>query len=168
MMIRTGVVAVLLVPWACVTYTEAPPSASASLGPGASSGGASRDPEKSAPGDASIPPKPAIDAGAPEAASDAAPLTGCEGKAGSACQTCCEDAAPVAVMELVYQAFGDCACASPGSCAAVCATSYCAGSAPSGACAACLDAATACNAAAERACTTPACGPFLTCVSKCP
>ncbi len=168
MMVRTGVLVVLLA--SCVTYTEAPPPASSSLGNGTSSGGSSRGPERppSPPNDAATPPAPGPDAGLPDGSADAAALTGCEGKTGSACQACCEDAAPTAVTDLVYQAFGECACESPGYCAAVCASSYCAGLPAAGACAACLDAATACNAAAERACTTPACGPFLACVSTCP
>ncbi|NOU29425.1 MAG: hypothetical protein HOO96_16095 [Polyangiaceae bacterium] len=169
MMIRTGLLAVLLASWACVSYTEAPPPPSGSLGSGASSGGSSHSPEKSPPPvDASTPPVPVADAGTPDVAVDAVALTGCEGKTGRTCQVCCEDAAPTAVTDLMYQAFGECACESPGLCGAVCASSYCAGNAPTGACAACLDTATACDAAAERACTTPACGPFLTCVSKCP
>lgn len=169
MMIRTGVLAVLLTCWACVTYTEAPPPPAGLLGDGASSGGSSHSPEKApAPVDAAPPLPPVPDAGTLDGAVDAVALTGCEGKVGSACQTCCEDAAPTAVTDLMYQAFGECACESPGLCAAACDSSYCAGGAPSAGCAACLDAATACNAAAERACTTPACGPFLACVSKCP
>lgn len=167
MKIRTGFLAVLFACWACVSYTEAPPLPSGSLGNGASSGGSSHSPEKS-PGDASTPPVPVPDAGTSDASVDAVALTGCEGKTGRACQTCCEDAAPTAVTNLVYQAFGECACESPGLCDVVCASSYCAGDAPTGACAACLDSAAACNAAAERACTTAACGPFLACVSKCP
>lgn len=169
MMIRTGFLAVLLASWACVTYTEAPPPPSGLLGSGTSSGGSSHSPEKSPPPvDASTPPATA-DAGALDAAVDAVSLTGCEGKTGRACQVCCEDAAPTAVTDLLYQSFGECACESPGMCAFACASSYCAGNSPSGTCAACLDdVATACNAAAERACTTPACGPFLACISKCP
>jgi hypothetical protein len=83
-----------------------------------------------------------------------------------ACYDCCITPHE-AGYDVADQAFGDCACASPGVCAAQCATSYCAGQEPTAACEACLDAATQCDQAADTACAGNAdCQAITTCIQS--
>lgn len=122
-----------------------------------SSGGSSSSSSSSSSGST---PTPTDDAGTPSG-------DGCDTKTGEACYTCCDTAYPNQA-DILDQAFGDCACQAPGVCRSQCGSTYCAGKAPSTACETCLDNATQCDTAAEKACNaTAACTSFLGCVDKC-
>jgi len=72
-----------------------------------------------------------------------------------ACFQCCDTASPGG-FDVDSQAFGQCVCETPGTCAAACATSFCAGGPPTAACEQCLNGATQCEAQAEAACNANA------------
>jgi len=72
-----------------------------------------------------------------------------------ACYDCCITAHESG-FNAAEQAFGDCACQTPGVCKTQCSTTYCAGQQPSAACETCLNAATQCNTAADTACSANA------------
>lgn len=98
--------------------------------------------------------------GSPEPAKD------CSSSANAdACYQCCD---PTNAVEPAMQAFGECACATPGVCASACGTTFCAGQAPNAACEACLNGATQCETAADAACGA-ACKAAVACeeASKC-
>jgi hypothetical protein len=83
-----------------------------------------------------------------------------------ACFGCCDQAFPGG-FEVDAQAFGQCACESPGVCAQACAGSFCAGGQATPACEQCLATATQCNTAAETACNANAsCKGVFTCVDS--
>lgn len=97
-----------------------------------------------------------------------APGTGqCSAQASfDACFQCCDQAFPGG-FEVDAQAFGQCACESPGVCAQACATSFCAGGQATPACEQCLAAATQCNTVAETACNANAsCQGVFSCVDS--
>jgi hypothetical protein len=80
-----------------------------------------------------------------------------------ACLQCCDQAAPGG-FDFESNAFGQCACGSPGVCAQACAGTFCAGGQATAACEQCLTAATQCNTAAEAACNANAsCTAAFTC-----
>lgn len=90
----------------------------------------------------------------------------CSGEAtADACGACCD---PGNAIEPAMNVFGNCVCGTPGTCAAECGASFCNGLAPDAACKTCLDAATQCNADADKACGAD-CKAALTCseTSKC-
>jgi len=66
------------------------------------------------------------------------------------CFQCCDPGQATMAAE---DAFGRCACQSPGICASACSTSYCAGRAPTAACDNCLANAAQCEQVADTACT---------------
>lgn len=118
---------------------------------------------------------PAGDAGGPamtDAGGTTPPAGPCGNEAtGSACFTCCETQNP-AGLQVLQQAFGDCACNPQvtGNCSADCSTTWCAGVAASAACDNCLRAATTCEQQADAVCAANAtCNAMLTCDtnSKC-
>jgi len=82
-----------------------------------------------------------------------------------ACFTCCD---PSNAIEPAFEAFGNCVCATPGTCSAQCGTSYCNGQEPTAECKQCLDGATQCNELGETTCGA-SCKAAMTCVttSKC-
>ena len=94
-----------------------------------------------------------------------APTTCGSSATADACYQCCD---PTNAFEPPAQAFGECACATPGVCKTACGTTYCAGQAPDAACEACLNGATQCEAAADAACGA-ACKAAIACeeTSKC-
>ena len=80
------------------------------------------------------------------------------------CMQCCDQAFPGG-FEVDANAFGQCACESPGVCAQACAGSFCAGAAPTAACEQCLAGATQCNTQAETTCNANAsCKGVFTCL----
>ena len=83
-----------------------------------------------------------------------------------ACFTCCEKANPKA-LPILDQAFGQCACVSPGACANACSVSFCQGNPPpaGGSCDACLSANDpSCGQKADTACLANAdCKPLFAC-----
>jgi hypothetical protein len=82
-----------------------------------------------------------------------------------ACFQCCDQAFPGG-FEVDAQAFGQCACVSPGACAQACAGSFCAGGQATPACEQCLAAATQCNTVAESSCNANAsCQGVFNCVA---
>lgn len=82
------------------------------------------------------------------------------------CMQCCDEGFPGG-FEVDAQAFGACVCESPGTCAAACAGSYCAGSPPTAACEQCLQSAAQCNTTAEAACKANAsCQGVFACVDS--
>ncbi|MBX3189178.1 MAG: hypothetical protein KF819_19300 [Labilithrix sp.] len=116
------------------------------------------NPNEPAPGPGDQEPAPGPD-GTPAPAN-------CGGSAtAEACYTCCD---PTGAVDPAFAAFDNCACQSPGVCAAQCGNNYCTGNAPTAACIACLDGATACNAAGDAACNA-ACQAAFTCAdaNKC-
>jgi hypothetical protein len=79
------------------------------------------------------------------------------------CMDCCTKGNTNALAPAI-QAFGDCACVSPGTCADQCAFDYCIGLQPSDTCSQCLDGATQCQQAGDKACNADAtCRPALAC-----
>lgn len=80
------------------------------------------------------------------------------------CMQCCDQAFPGG-FEVDAQAFGQCACESPGPCAQACAGSFCAGGQATPACEQCLAVnAAQCNTTAEAACNAnAACKGVFTC-----
>ena len=86
---------------------------------------------------------------------------------GADCSDCCANAhqAGAAVGD---QAYGDCLCQTPGTCATECANSFCAGSLPQpgDTCDTCMQGATACDQAAVTACEGNAdCKAFEACMT---
>lgn len=71
------------------------------------------------------------------------------------CAACCDQAFPGG-FEVDAQAFGQCVCESPGTCAAVCGTSFCAGAQATPACEQCLATATQCQTQTETVCNANA------------
>lgn len=83
-----------------------------------------------------------------------------------ACFQCCDTKNPGG-LDVDGQAFGQCACETPGVCAQACGSSYCAGQEPTQACVTCLQNATQCETAAETACNAnAACKAALTCIQQ--
>lgn len=95
--------------------------------------------------------------GDPAAPGTPAPGTGqCAGQQTfDTCMQCCDQAAPGG-FDIDAQAFGQCVCESPGTCAAACGGSYCAGGQPTPACEQCLEAAVQCSTQAETVCNSNA------------
>lgn len=121
------------------------------------------------PNDPADPAAPAAPAN-PAAPGTPAPGAGtgqCSAQASSdACFQCCDQASPGG-FEVDAQAFGQCACESPGVCAQACAGSFCAGSQATPACQQCLATATQCNTTAEAACNASAsCKGVFSCVDS--
>lgn len=80
------------------------------------------------------------------------------------CMQCCDQAFPGG-FEVDANAFGQCACESPGVCAQACAGSFCSGGPATPACEQCLAGATQCNTAAETTCNANAsCKGVFTCL----
>lgn len=117
--------------------------------------------------------------GTPSGGGDASTGTGSQGTGACAgngnqetCYTCCEEKNPKA-LPILFQAFGDCACVTPGACKAACAQSFCAGKdpQPGDACDKCLTGQDmACGQQADKACEGNAdCAPLFKCDddSKC-
>lgn len=71
------------------------------------------------------------------------------------CMQCCDQAAPGG-FDVDAQAFGQCVCEAPGTCAAACGGSFCAGAQATPACEQCLEAATQCHTQAETVCNANA------------
>lgn len=104
----------------------------------------------------------------PQNPSDPAPTGGaCSAEAtADACFDCCDTKNPGG-LEVDGQAFGQCACESPGVCAQACGSSYCAGNQPTQACSTCLQNATQCETAAETACNAnAACKAAIACIQQ--
>ncbi len=124
-----------------------------------SSGGSTKDTEES-----TDPNEPAD----PQDPADPAPTGGaCSGEAtADACFQCCDTKNPGG-LDVDGQAFGECACETPGVCAQACGSSYCAGQQPTQACATCLQNATQCETAAETACNAnAACKAAIACIES--
>jgi hypothetical protein len=103
---------------------------------------------------------------APATPSTPAPTNGqCSGQQTfDTCMQCCDQAFPGG-FEVDANAFGQCACESPGVCAQACAGNFCAGGQATAACEQCLNAATQCNTAAETTCNANAsCKGVFTCL----
>jgi hypothetical protein len=82
------------------------------------------------------------------------------------CMQCCDTAFPGG-FEVDAQAFGQCACVSPGVCAQACAGSFCAGGQATAACEQCLVTATQCETVAEQTCNANAsCSGVFTCLDS--
>lgn len=114
------------------------------------------------------PAAPADPAADPAAPGTPAPTNGqCSAQPSfDACFSCCDQAFPGG-FEVDANAFGQCACESPGVCVSVCAGNYCAGGQATPACEQCLATATQCNTAAETACNANAsCKGVFTCVDS--
>ncbi len=83
-----------------------------------------------------------------------------------ACFQCCDTKNPGG-LDVDGQAFGECACESPGVCAQACGSTYCAGQEPNQACINCLQNATQCETAAETACNaSAACKAAVACIEQ--
>lgn len=83
-----------------------------------------------------------------------------------ACYECCVGSDPAA-LDPGFEAFGRCACESPGVCAQQCGSSFCSGAEPSEACLQCLDGAAQCEQAADAACSAnAACKAAYQCVES--
>lgn len=124
-----------------------------------SSGGSSKNTEES-----TDPNEPAD----PQDPADPAPTGGaCSGEAtADACFECCDTKNPGG-LDVDGQAFGECACETPGVCAQACGSSYCAGNEPTQACITCLQNATQCETAAETACNAnAACKAAIACIES--
>ena len=79
------------------------------------------------------------------------------------CAQCCDQAFPGG-FDIDSQAFGQCACEAPGTCAQACAGSFCAGGQATPACEQCLANATQCQQIAETTCNANAsCAGAFTC-----
>jgi len=127
--------------------------------PGNSSSKGSNDSKGEDPGSSTDPNEPAD----PQ---DPAPTGGaCSGEAtADACFQCCDTKNPGG-LDIDMNAFGQCVCESPGTCAQACATSWCNGQQPTQACANCLQNATQCETAAETACNgSAACKAAMACI----
>jgi hypothetical protein len=79
------------------------------------------------------------------------------------CMQCCDQSFPGG-FDIDAQAFGQCACVSPGVCAQACAGNFCAGGQATPACEQCLAAAVQCETVAEQTCNANAsCSGAFTC-----
>jgi hypothetical protein len=101
--------------------------------------------------------------------SSGSPASGCAAKGNSeACFTCCDQKEPIG-NTIYFAAYDTCVCDAPGVCASACGTNYCAGAAPSAACATCMNQASSCWDAAEALCgLNPLCKPYQACGQSCP
>lgn len=119
----------------------------------------------SAPG--ANPSDPAAPANPANPAAPATPTPGTGQCAGQqtfdTCAQCCDQAFPGG-FDVDSQAFGQCACESPGVCAQACAGSFCAGGQATPACEQCLSTAAQCQQIAETTCNANAsCAGAFTC-----
>jgi hypothetical protein len=101
--------------------------------------------------------------------SSGSPASGCAAKGNSeACFTCCDQKEPIG-NTIYFAAYDTCVCDAPGVCASACGANYCAGAAPSAACATCMNQASSCWDAAEALCgLNPLCKPYQACGQGCP
>jgi hypothetical protein len=100
----------------------------------------------------------------PEARDDTGPCS--HHPTESSCLLCCNERSPEAV-KLYVARFSECACRTPGTCAAECTATYCAGLEASTECKSCLEGAETCDDVARSECWDDAkCRPLLDCARE--